>query len=100
MVPRLHLVAAHLVVVEAFEPAAQIFGGRGVRAIGVLAGAIKYLAADEDRAIGTQREGDGVRWPCVDGDGFALLVEPDGGVEGVLQQRTNDDAGDARVEAV
>jgi hypothetical protein len=43
---------------------------------------------------------DGVGGAGVEGDDFAGVVHPDGGVEGVLAESSDDDAGDAGVEAV
>jgi len=97
---RLHFVAAHLVVVEAFEPAAEIFGAKGGVAVGGFAGVLVDLLGDEDGAVGTEGQGNGVGGAGVEGDHFAGLVHPDGRVEGILAEVSNDDAGDAGAEAV
>ncbi len=55
---------------------------------------------DEDGAVGAEGEGDGVGGAGVESDDFAGVVHPDGGVEGVLAESSDDDAGDAGVEAV
>ena len=58
------------------------------------------LLRDEDGAVGTEGESEGVGGAGVQGYDFAGLVHPDGGVEGVLAEIADDDAGDAGVEAV
>src|SRR5665213_1222180 len=96
----LHFVAAHLVVVEAFQPAAEVFGAEGRGAVGGSAGVLVDGVRDKDGAVGTEGESDGVGGAGVEGDGFAGVIHPDGGVEGVLAKSSDDDAGDERVEAV
>jgi hypothetical protein len=97
---RLHFVAAHLVVIEAFQPAAEVFGAKGGVAVGGFAGVLVDLLGDEDGAVGAEGQGDGVGGAGVEGYYFAGLVHPDGGVEGVLAEIADDYACDARVEAV
>ena len=58
------------------------------------------LLGDEDGAVGAEGEGDGVGGAGVDGYDFAVLVHPDGGVEGVFAEVAYDYASDAGVEAV
>jgi len=61
---------------------------------------LEELLADEDGAVGAQCQGDGVGGAGVEGDDFAALVHPDGGVEGVFAEGSDDDSCDAGVEAV
>ena len=58
------------------------------------------LLGDEDGAVGAEGQGDGVGGAGVEGYYLAVLVDPDGGVEGVFAEVAYDYAGDARVEAV
>ena len=60
---------------------------------------VEDLLRDEDGAVGTEGESDGVGGAGVERDDLAGVVHPDGGVEGVFAERAYDDAGNARVEA-
>jgi hypothetical protein len=96
----LHLISAHLIIVEILEPAAEVFGAKGGVAVGGAAGVLVDGVGDEDGAVGAQGKGDGVGGAGVEGYYFAGVVHPDGGVEGVLAEGADDDAGDAGVEAI
>jgi hypothetical protein len=97
---KLHLVAAHLVVVQALEPAAKVFGAEAGGAVGGAAGVFEDLLGDEDGAVRTERESDGVGGARIEGDDFPALIHPYGGMECVFAKVTNDDSRDSRVEAV
>jgi len=61
---------------------------------------VEELLADEDGAVAAEGQSDGVRGAGVEGDDFPALVHPDGGVEGVFAEGSDDHAGYAGVEAV
>ena len=69
--PGLHFVAAHLVVVQVFEPAAQILRAERGAAVGGAAGMLEDLRADEDGAVGAKRQRDRVGRASVERDDFA-----------------------------
>ena len=95
----LHLVAAHLVVVEVFEPAAHLVGGDGLGSASGLLGVLEDFAVDVDGAVPAEGQGDGVGGAGVEGHGFAGVVEPDDGVEGVVAELGDNDFVNLRVEA-
>jgi hypothetical protein len=95
----LHLVAAHLVVVQVFEPATHLVGGYALRAGRGLLGVFEDFAVDVDGTVPAQGQGDGVGGAGVEGDGLALVVHPDDGVEGVVAELGDDDLADLGIEA-
>jgi hypothetical protein len=95
----LHLVSAHFIIVQALQPAAQIFRRETAGSIGGAASVIEYFLRDEDRAVRAQRKRYGVGRARVERDDFPALVHPDGGVKGVLAQRADDDASNACVQS-
>jgi hypothetical protein len=95
----LHLVAAHLVVVQVFEPLAKLVGVDVLGAVGSDLGVGEDVAVDVDRAVPAKGQGDGVGGAGVEGDGFACLLHPDDRVEGVAFEFGDDDLLDDGVEA-
>ena len=62
-------------------------------------GVFEDVAVDVDGAVPAQGQRDGVGGAGVEGYGFAGVVHPDDGVEGVVAELGDDDFGDLRVEA-
>jgi len=95
----LHLVAAHLVVVKVFEPAAHLVGGNALCAGGGLPGVFENFAVDIDGAVPAQGQSDGVGGTGVEGNGLAVVVHPDNGIEGVVAELGDNDLADLGIEA-
>ena len=75
--PQLHFVMAEVVVVKAFEPAAELIGCGAIGGTGgVEPGALHDLLGDVDWAVGTEGQGDGIGRAGVDYDGLIGLAEP------------------------
>src|ERR1017187_7156652 len=95
----LHLVAAHILVVEVLQPTAEfllvfLVGNRG----GQLGG-FQHGVVDENRAVQAQGQRQGVARAGIHADEFAVPLQPDQGVEGFLFQFVDDDFANAGVES-
>src|ERR1035438_6420277 len=95
----LHLVAAHILVVEVLQPTAEfllvfLVGNRG----GQLGG-FQHGVVDENRAVQAQGQRQGVARAGIHADEFAVPLQPDQGVEGFLFQLVDDDFAHACVES-
>src|ERR1035438_10202892 len=95
----LHLVAAHILVVEVLQPTAEfllvfLIGNRG----GQLGG-FQHGVVDENRAVQAQGQRQGVARAGIHADEFAVPLQPDQGVEGFLFQFVDDDFANAGVES-
>src|SRR4029077_20889489 len=78
---RLHLVAAQILIVQAFEPFTQLFAGNAIRSIGGQLGVLQDIVLNKDRTIDAQGKRESVRGPGIDADDASLPLDPDYGVE-------------------
>src|SRR5882672_7429529 len=86
----LHFVLSHLVRVEILEPLADSLRFPCVlRQVGVLR-FFNHVALHEDRGPGAQRQRDRVARARVDRDDFAVVVEKDESIEGIVLQIRDD----------
>src|SRR5262249_18829129 len=82
----LHLVSAHVLIVEVFKPLTQLFiidfVGSRARDFGVF----EHVVFDENRAIGSQGQRQRVAGTRINRDHLAVLFEPDQRVKRVVPQ--------------
>ena len=94
-----HLVPSQILVVQAFEPLAQLFIVDLIRHVGGELRGFQHRVVDEDWTIEAQRQGQRIAGTRIDADQLAIALEPDEGVERVLLQLVDDDLLDPCVQA-
>src|SRR5579863_4829927 len=73
----LHLVAAQVLVVQSFEPPAELLSRRSFRrSAGVQLRCLHYLLGHVDRAIGPERQRNCIGGPRVHGQRLVSLAQP------------------------
>src|SRR3984885_1113314 len=94
----LHLIAAEVFVVEVFKPPAQFFVVDLVGNRGSQLGRLEHHVIDENRAVETQGQRQGVARPGVHADQLAFPLQPDQGVKGILFQLVDHPFANAGIE--
>src|SRR5580693_8957568 len=87
----LHLVAAQVLVVQALEPAAKLFGRWSVRRPGrIQLGRLQHLFGNKNGPIGAQSQGNRVRRPGVNRELFVALGQPQDREKGIVLKLIDD----------
>jgi len=90
-VRRLHLVATEVFVVKIFQPAPQLVLSCLIGGVRDDFGYTQDVLIHENRAIGTQGESQGIRWAAVDRNCFAVLLQPEDCLKGIVLELSYDD---------